>query len=160
MKTTLAAGREIETVSPDEMAQLLDASTRNWYQERARGLITADFPLWTQTVSNKVVAFPASGDPRMGPRAGMLWAVQRVAAAGLAAGDILSVFRGEAVAANYIGNIQAAAGFLHVGGHGFLLRGEQYLTITGANLSATGLITITGDAIECSELDMYKILGG
>lgn len=160
MKHTLPGGYHLETTTPAETRELLDAHTVNSLREKARGLGTADVPTWTATVAAGAVAFPGNSDNRMGPRAGLLWAVQRVSAAGLAAGDTLKVYRGTGVDQNFIGNITAAAGFLHIGGHGFLLRGEQFISITGASLTATGVITITGDAIECSELDLYKVLGG
>jgi hypothetical protein len=154
----LPAGYEVDTLTRQELGEELDSHTRNWFQEMARGVGTARFPTLNQTVASESVSFPATGDPLIGPKPGYCWAVQRVSALGLSTGDTLQIYRGAPVPSNFLGQLSAANPTFHVGSKGVILRDTETISVLGASLTATGVITLTGEALECSELDIYKLI--
>lgn len=159
-RTDLPGGYSIDAVSRDELREEIDGTVRGWYQELARGAGHARFPSLAQTPSGAAVTFPsiASNDPQIGPKPGHAWAVQRISANGLSTNDVLSVWRNTAVGQNFYGNITMPTGYATWGSRGLILHDKETITITGTGLAAIGTITITGEAIEVSELDFYKLL--
>jgi uncharacterized Zn-binding protein involved in type VI secretion len=152
----LQAGREVDVLTKDELQAGLTANTASWFQEMARGLSTARFD-GTGTVATAAVLIPPAGQRPIGPDVGFCWALQRVSADGLAAADTLVVYRNSVTPSNRLGVITAAANF-HPGSKGVILRGDERLIVTGAALAATGDVTISGEALETSEADLYKLI--
>ena len=155
-KAEMRAGGVVETLTQNELADVLTRQTTAWFQEQARGFTTARFA-GLATVATGAVTVPANDSNRFGPDSGFAWAVQRVSASGLSTNDTLSVYRDAATALNFLGYITATAS-LHPGSKGIVLRGAESLVVAGSSLGATGDIVITGEAIQVSELDLYKIL--
>lgn len=156
MKTRLGANVELDVLNQHELRAHLDAQTTSWFQERARGETTERFDA-TGTVVTGAVTIPAVGDKqKLGPQKGFLWKVERITADGLGSGDVLFVYRNSVQPRNKIGYITAASSF-PIGGKPPILRGDEKLVITGASLTATGDITINGEAAEVAEADFWKL---
>ena len=155
-KTRLKAGEHVETLNQTELVEALGQQTTTWFQEQARGFTTARFA-GVETVSGGAVTVPATDDTRFGPDSGFAWAVQRVSAQGLSTNDVLKVYRDAVAPLSFLGYITATTNFAP-GSKGVILRGGEKLVISGTSLGATGDIVVTGEGIQVSELDIYKIL--
>lgn len=155
-KTQLRAGAELDTLTRAEMAETIDAATRNWYQERARGLSPARFEGSAAVVSS-AVTLPAAGAGQFGPKVGFYWKVERITAFGLGTGDVLQVFRSTAVGTKFLGVCTATAPTMPGTGKGLILQGEETLVFSGTSLTATGYISVNGEAIEVAASDFYKL---
>ena len=152
-KTRMGAGSEVETLSQAELEQVLTQQTAAWYQEQARGFTTARFGN-TSTVATGSVQIPAVGSSDVfGPDKGFAWRIGRISADGLSANDVLKVYRNGTA---YVGSITATSNLSP--GKGLILRGAEFLVITGSALTATGDITVDGEAASAAELDLYKLL--
>lgn len=155
-KAELKAGRHIETLNQQELEDVLSKQTAAFFQEEARGYTTARF--WdNQTINTATVTVPANDDTVFGPDQGLAWSVKRVSAQGLTANDVLKVFRNDPdVPGNFLGYITATSNFSP--SKGVILRGGEKLIVTGAALTATGDITVNGEAAQAAELDIFKLL--
>lgn len=152
--TKLGAGKEVETLNQAELRAELSKATTGYFQEQARGFTSARFGPVGVTVAGGSVTVPGNDATRFGPEQGFAWAVQRVSADGLAANDVLKVYRNGTA---YLGQITAAANFAP-GSKGCILRGGDFLVIKGSSLTATGDIVVNGEAAQSAELDIYKLL--
>lgn len=152
----LKAGSRVETLNQAELEDALSKSTTAYFQEQARGFTTARFGD-VETPATGAVTVPKTDATVFGPDQGFAWAVQRVTAFGLATNDVLTVYRNDASALNVIGYITATSP-LKPGSKGCILRGGEKLVVVGASLGATGDVAVNGEALQCSELDIYKIL--
>jgi hypothetical protein len=151
-KAQLKANGHVETLNQAELEAALSKTTAAWFQELARGFTTARFGN-TSTVAAGAVQVPALGSSDVfGPDDGFAWRVGRISADGLSTNDVLKVYRNGTA---YVGSITATSNLSP--GKGLILRGGEFLVITGASLTATGDITVTGEAISASELDIYKL---
>lgn len=155
MKFKLHAGSTIDTLTQDELKAGLTQNTTSWFQERARGIYCPRFDA-TATVATATISLPGPGKNNIGPQIGYAWDVRRITADGLAAADVLIIYRNSVTPANRVGRITDAAPYS--GSKSCIMRGDERLIITGASLTATGDITINGDAIEVAETDLWKLL--
>lgn len=151
-KTRMGAGAEVETLNQHELAEVLTQQTAAWFQEQARGYTTPRFGN-SATVTGGNVMIPADDSDRFGPDQGFAWRVTRVSADGLSTNDVLKVYRNGTV---FLGTVTATSSLSP--GKGIILRGGEYLVLRGSSLTATGDITVTGEAAQSAELDIYKIL--
>jgi hypothetical protein len=151
MKWPLKAGAVADTLTQDEHKANLDQQTVSWFQERARGVSTARFDA-TGAPAGGSVTLPGPGEA-IGPDRGFAWTVQRITADGLAAGDVLTVWRGSF----RLGQVTMATN-LSFGSKGCILRGGERLTITGTGLTAPGDVSVNGEALEVPEADLYKVV--
>ncbi len=151
--TELKAGRRVETLNQQELEDVLTRQTAAFFQEEARGFTTARFGN-SATVATGAVTIPAVGSSDVfGPDKGFAWRVTRISADGLGTNDVLKVYRNGTA---YVGSLTATSNLSP--GKGLILRGGEFLTLTGAALTATGDITVNGEAASAAELDLYKIL--
>lgn len=156
-KSQLKAHSYIETLNQAELVEALTKQTTTWFQETARGFTTARFSS-SATVASNAVMVPSNDDQTFGPDQGYAWAVQRVSAQGLSTNDVLKVWRNDENSPyNFLGYITATSNFAP-GSKGVILRGGEKLIVTGASLGATGDISVNGEAVQASELDIYKLL--
>lgn len=154
---TLGAGESVDLLNRNELAEELDKQTKDWYQERARGLTTATF----NTVGNIVagsILLPLSSEPVVGPRPGFAWSVQRISCQGLAATDTVKIYKGVANDVRFIDQLTPSRLTVYPGSKGLILRAGDNLIFTGSTLSLTGFVSINGEVIEVPELDLYKVL--
>lgn len=157
MKFKLHAGSEVDVLTKEELKAGLTDNTASWFQEMARGMSTARFDATAAVDGSAALAIPANGQTTIGPDIGFAWALQRITADGLTTNDVLVVYRNSVTPANRLGIITPTQNF-HPGGKGALLRGRERVMITGTALTATGDITVNGEAIEVAESDLYKII--
>lgn len=159
MKTKMTAGAEIETLTPLEFTGHLDRFTKDWYQEKARGVTTFRFDSAATVTGAGALTVPATANPVIGPKAGFAWAVQSGRVQGLLSGDSLTIFRNSSqVPGNFVGQLTAAAPAVSFGSKGLILRGDEKLVIVGASLMATGDVTVNFEGIEVPDPDLYKLL--
>lgn len=152
-KAQLKAGSHIETLSQAELEAVLGKTTQTWFQEQARGYTTARFGN-SGTVATGAVQIPTNDTSDVfGPDKGFAWRVGRISADGLSTNDVLKVYRN---GTTYVGSITATSNLSP--GKGLILRGGEFLVITGTSLTATGDITVNGEAVSAAELDIFKIL--
>lgn len=157
MKNTIKNNGEIELLSQQELDDSLGKVVTNLQQEQARGLGTARF-VGIGTVAGGALAIPGTtGDSPMGPEQGFAWAVQRISCDGLTAGDTLKVYRNTVMAAAFLGVLTSTAS-IRPGGKGIILRADEQLVVVGTALTTTGDVVVNGEALETSELDLYKLL--
>lgn len=155
MKTKLKAGAEIDTLNQAELLDALGQTTTTWFQEEARGFTTARFSN-VATVASTNVQVPEANDDVFGPEQGFAWRVSRISVSGLSANDVLSVYREVATPMNFLCYLTATAPVFP--GKGIILRsGEKLLIANTAALTATGDIVVTGEAVQCAELDIFKL---
>lgn len=154
---TLKNNAKIEVITPAEQRAMMDQQTRDWWEEKARGVQPARF-VGYGTVSAGAVTLPGTSDNPIGPRPGFAWMVYRISVRGLATNDVLHVFRSNGVSAtdeNYIDDITAASPALLLS-KGLLLRSGEKLIITGTSLTATS-VTVNGEAQEVPDTDVNKL---
>lgn len=158
MKHVIKNGGEINLLTQEELNQSLGTVVTGMQQEQARGLSTARFE-GIGTIAGGILAIPGvTGDYPMGPDTGFAWAVQRISCDGLGTNDILKVYRNGVSGYGFIDILTAAKPSIRPGGKGVILRSGEQLVVTGAGLTATGDLVINGEALETSELDLYKLL--
>lgn len=132
----------------------LNETTKTWFQEMARGFSTARFFATGVPVGN-TITLPSPGAAQVGPSAGFAWAVQRISVQGLTSADSIQIYRNSVSPMNFIGNVTSIATF---GSKGLVLRGEERLIFSSPMLVTTTDVIINGEALEVSELDIYKVL--
>lgn len=91
-----------------------------------------------------------------GPPTGFAWAVQRITVAGLAAADIVSLYRAVAstsaqTADNLLTIVTGAAPTWHPGRTGLILQDGERITAAGSGLTASGQVTLTGEVIQLEQ---------
>ncbi len=156
-KSQLSANSVIETLNQEELSQALTKQTTTWFQEQARGFTTARFAAISTIVSQNVQV-PAHDDEVFGPDQGYVWAVQRVTVSGLISNDSLAIYRSAISPMNLLGSVSAANPSTFFGSRGVILRGGEKLILSGNTLVATGDVVVNGEAVQVSELDIYKVL--
>lgn len=155
-KQQIKAGMVLDTLTREELAHTIDDHTRNWFQEKARGVAPARFD-GAALVANSAVTLPSSNDGPWGPKAGFLWKVERITAAGLSGSDVLSVYRNVVTDRTFLGVCTVASPSMSDTGKGLILQGEETLVFSGASLSASGYVTVNGEGIEVAASDYYKL---
>ena len=155
----LKANADVDLINRDELHEVFAhhvGQVQHWFQEMARGFSTARF--YADGVpSAGAISMPSPGQETVGPNEGFAWSVQRVSAFGLGTSDVLNIFRNDTSAVNYIGSLTANNPFIP-NDKGFILRSGERLYFTGTGLTATGDLVVNGEALEVSELDLYKVL--
>lgn len=155
-KFKLNANSTVDMLTKDELRGELNTTVREFYEERARGLSIARDSS-TVTVADTGLTFPATGKT-IGPKPGFAWALQRLSVFNLASNDTLLVYRNSANPDNFLFQVTFANPTYHPGSKGCILRGPDKIIVTGASLTATGDVTINVEALECADLDLYKLI--
>lgn len=163
MKTEVRAGAVIETATPEEVQHALRTGVADYFQELARGVSPWRFQSAPVTVAGGLVTVPGHNDNACGPNNGFCVAVQTVRIRGLAAGDVVKIFRNSINGEQVDEGVMAATGTLLVireGSHGLFLNSGEELVFSGSGLTATGDVTVSVEGTECSSIDAYKVLLG
>lgn len=160
-KFKLDFGGEIELLTQGELDDTMDKLPGGIWGEYARGLKHLDLPVLTGKVAGGAITLGASdiaGQTPCGPRQGYVWRVVRVSVYGLAAGDVVQLYKGDVAASRFVTAISAADPCL-TPSHGLLLKPGSYLTVDGAGLVATS-VTVTGEVFEAPAEQIFKVIGG
>ena len=158
MKTFFKVGAALDFLSPDEFKKHLGDKLHEAFAEFATGAKPMRFSA-SGTVVNSAVTIPGAqnGQLKIGPSAGFYWRVDRVSAYGLASGDVLEVHRTTTDGSMFLGYLPASTGYLDVP-EAPILQGGEYLLLVGSSLTATGQITVNGEAAEVTSLMYWKLL--
>lgn len=157
-KTKLNANQTIDTLTQDELYETLTKQTVSFFQEMARGFTTARFDTNGVPVGDEdTVTLPPTSQRPIGPQDGFAWTVKRVSVYGLATGDIVNLYRNSADPGNFIDQLTDTSPVVKFD-KSFILRGGESLIAVGTGLTATE-VYLNGEAVETSELDLYKQLG-
>lgn len=161
MKQLLDFGSHLDVLTHHELAAELDAVSQRFFQEFGRGIKYLRFGPAPTTIANNAFKLDgSSGQNTVGPREGFLWSVTRITVWGLTSGttpDVANLYRNAPVGIpvwQFNGNTPAVT-FSKL--QMVLLPGE-YLSLTNSgSTTATGQITIAGDAIEVAAEELSKI---
>lgn len=160
-QTKIQPGYTIETLNAEELRHELrnavDHHTQATFREQARGFDHVPFD-GVATIAGGAVAFPSTSDIPIGPKTGYAWSVRRFSADGLAAADVLKIYRNTISPRHFVGQILGTTGYFAPGSKALILRAGDTLHFSGAGLTATGDITVNGEAIVVAESDLYKII--
>lgn len=156
-KTRLNANNTIDTLTQDELYETLTKQTVSFFQELSRGFTTARFESSGLVDQTDALVLPPTSQRQIGPQDGFAWTIRRISVYGLATGDVLRVYRNSANPLNFIDQLTDTSPVVKFD-KGFILRGGENLVVAGADLDATEVF-LTGEALETSELDLYKQLG-
>ncbi len=154
-------GAKFNFLDHKELTSALDTHTASWFREMARGLKHMQLPVQLGTVVSQNATIPGVGGEAVGPRPGFVWAIQRLSITGLATNDVIGIYRNTADPMNYLGQLTSTTTTVYPGDKGLLLKdGDRLVLQNIGNLAATGQLVVTGEFIECAEIDIWKIIGG
>lgn len=157
-KTRLNANSTIDTLTQDELYETLTKQTVSFFQEMARGFTTARFDTYgVPTGDDDDLLLPASSERPIGPQDGFAWTVKRVSVYGLGDGDVVNLYRNSVGPSTFIDQLTDTSPVVKFD-KSFILRGGESLIASGTGLAGTE-IHLNGEAVETSELDLYKQLG-
>lgn len=147
MKTKIQAGSEIETLTKDELTDVMTTIRKDWYNQVARGDAWPRFHS-QGTISAGVVTIGGdeATDVALGPRDGFMWAVQRIAIDGLSSTESLAFYLNHTSPAVIVH--PRIIGFQSFGQYDVVMKPGDQMVFTGTGLSSTGTVTITGQARE------------
>jgi hypothetical protein len=161
VKVKIQAGAEIDTLTKDELTQAL----RDWSVEVMRGPIPKRFSAQGTVAGNALTIDGQNGSGVLGPEAGMVWLVTRVAVTGLTnATDPTSLFVNGTQPWNLVipsvTGVTGSTGYHEFPASQVMLTGNDRLILasTGA-IAATGMITLAGQAWELPVGLLWKLLG-
>lgn len=152
----LAAGKKIDILNQKELRAALDAATRDWFNQVARGdryrRISGDALIAGGGV---VIGGATARDANLGPAEGFVWAVQRLAIGGLttetgtplvAVTEPVQLFLNDDGPASLVH--PAITGFWDFGQYSLVLYPGDTLLVKGTGLTSTGRVTVTGQVRE------------
>lgn len=138
------------------MGKIAAVVERQWQIELRlyQSIFTRVIPPKSAAVSGGAVTF-TSTEHDLGPPDGFAWAVQRLTAAGLASGDVITFYRGVPSSktvdpSNMLNTVTFAAPAWHPGRTGLMLQPGESIVAAGASLTATQ-VTITGEVIQMEQ---------
>jgi hypothetical protein len=157
VKQKIEHGAVFDFATPGEVKTHLDAFTRDFYQEKARGIGPWRFDDEQTVNGSGAVQLPATGEEPLGPNPGFAVLIPAIRGQGMTGSDVIKIYRNQATNKGFVGQLTADDPVQKFNGPGLLLKGGEYLIFTGASLSAT-VITVNGEGTECPEPDLYKLL--
>lgn len=160
-KFKLDFGAEIEVLTKSELDDSLDGLPTGIWAQYARGLKHLDLPVMSGAVAGGALRLGGSDSPDQtfcGPRQGFVWRVARISVFGLAANDVVQVYRGDVAASRFVTVLSATAPSF-TPSHGLLLKPGGRIVVDGTGLAATHL-TVTGEVIEAPGEQIFKLIGG
>lgn len=147
MKTKIQAGATLDLINKDEMRDVLQTVTKDWFNQVGRGDRYRRFSAWGDISGGAVTIGGAEQlDHTLGPAEGFVWAVQRIGIHNLDSADSLAL---------YI-NDDGPSALVHPGITTYQDFGQTQLVLypgdtlllTGSSLTDTGIVTVTGQARE------------
>lgn len=158
-KYQFKANSFFESMTQDEMQESLSTSQKNWFQEMARGLKHFRIQPSSVAISAGAATLPNPAFP-IGPRDGFIWEVTRISVVGLSGSDVAKIYINTVNDMNFVNQVSAGSPTAIFGEKSFVLHPGDTIIITGSSLSATGNLTVTGEAVEVAAIDIWKILQG
>lgn len=158
-KVKLELNAVLDLLNRDELAAEL-AKAGQWQRETAQGLRHLDLPRLKGTPSGGNLTLDGGqteGQAYCGPQQGFYWKVERVSVDGLAAGDQVKLWKG-GPNTRFVAWIAFQPGVWQPSGPALVLKADDFLSITGSGLAATGQITVTGECVSVPGPLMWKLL--
>ena len=155
----MSAGKKFETLTKAE----LDASLRAWMVEAVKGMRPIRFDAQGTGTAAAVTLGGATTltGGRLGPEPGYVWAVQRLAVRVEGVPGAYSVYVNQLDAAHLVRDVNAAAnGYARFGRDELLLGGGDTLVVQGSTAGESGLVTVSGAAVEMPVGLLWKWLAG
>jgi hypothetical protein len=166
-EVALKAGAKIDVLNRKELTDVLDATKKDWFSQVARGDRYRLFSASADIDSGDVELGGATWrDSQLGPAEGFVWAVQRIAVAGLttttgtplvATTEPVDLFLNDSGPSSLVR--PAITGYAAFGEHELVLYPGSTLLVVGTDLTSTGTVTVTGQAREVP-LPLAWRLGG
>lgn len=166
-KVKLQAGAEVDVINRSEMKDVLDAASRDWFGQVARGDRYRRFSA-QGTISAGALLIDGTNqlDAVLGPAEGFVWALQRVALYGLTIASGTPLVAVTEPVRLHLNDDQpstlvhpAVTGYQEFGEHELVMYPGDTLVVVGASLTSTGTVTVTGQAREVP-LSLAWRLGG
>lgn len=156
MKTRLQAGAELDLISRDEMKEVLQTVTKDWFNQVGRGDRYPRFSAQGTIAGGALTIGGAEAlDAPLGPAEGFVWAVQRIALHGLTTNTGTPLTTSTEPVRLHLnddgpGSLvhPAIQGYQEFGEHELVLYPGDTLLVVGTALTKTGIITLTGQARE------------
>lgn len=146
------AGIEISAAIGLQLGRIADQlQARADYNQRCQQAIrTVPIQPMVATPAGGVLLIAGAGDVA-GPMTGYNWAIQRLTVAGLAAADVVSLYRGTGAAGvqpnNLLNNVTGASPTWHPGRTGCILNDGDSVLAAGTGLTTTTPVFLTGEVI-------------
>jgi hypothetical protein len=157
MKQRIEHGAVFDFATPAEVKTHLDAFTRDFYQEKARGISPWEFQNSQPVDGSGAVRLPATSDEPLGPNPGFAVLIPAIRGQGMVDSDIVKIYRLVVDDLKFVGQLTVDDPVQKFNGPGLLLRASQFLVFSGTGLSGT-TISVNGDGTLCPEEDLYKLL--
>lgn len=146
----LKAGAKLDLLNRAELREALDTVTRDWFRQVARGDRYKRFAAsGTITDSSVAIGGAVQRDAVLGPAEGFVWAVQRIAVHGLTTDgttDPVALYINDSGPSSIVH--PNMIGYQQFGSHELVLYPGDVLLVVGQSLTATGNVTVTGQARE------------
>ena len=159
----LAAGAKLDVLNRHELKTVLEAARRDWFSQVSRGdryrrfsavgTVAAD-----GVAGSLVIGGAEAADAGLGPAEGFVWDVRRLAVFGLGANDTVKLFVNDDGPSS--GVHPSVSGFLPFDQAQLVMYPGDVLLVKGTGLTATGNITVTGQARELPMPLAYRLGGG
>ena len=163
----LQAGTKIDILNRKELKEVIDAASRDWFTQVARGDRYRRFSASSAIAAGAVrIGGATARDSVLGPAEGFVWAVQRIGVQGLttvtgtpaaATTEPLALFLNDDGPASLVH--PAVTGYLDLGQYSLVMYPGDTLLLTGTSLTSTGTVTVTGQVREVP-LPLAWRLGG
>jgi|SRR5271170_6854759 len=162
----LRVGGHIDVLDKNELDDVIDKQTRMLLDE-AKGVSHIDFYA-TGTVVGAAVTIPSPNPasigqlqiPDLGPEDGYVWSLQRLTIDGLGTGDSVVIYKNFVSGPNHLFTLRVAQEWIFPGSHAGILKGGDVIIAVGSGLTATGQLTLSGEALEAPAVKIYKLIGG
>lgn len=164
MRTALELGAQLDMVSPEELEAAFAQHAQTYFQQLARGVKYLRFGPFPVTIAAGAFSFDGSGADQnlaAGPREGFVWTIRRLLVSGLGTGGTPDVI-------NFYRNKASGIPFWQLNGNSFgqtfgkcemlLLGGETLCFANSGSITATGQVTVSGDAIEVAAEEIWKLV--
>ena len=158
-KFTMSAGKEFETLSKAE----LDASLKEWMIDVVKGIRPVNISSQGNAVATAVTLGGATSltGGTLGPEAGYWWAVSRLAVRIDSVPAAFSLYRNATNPGDLIRDVPGEAnGYAAFGPYELMIAGGDTLLIQANSLTETGLLTVSGQAVEIPNQLVWKWMCG
>lgn len=145
-KFKITAGAEVDLITQSEMKAELKAFGQEWMYEVARGDRYRRFYAKGTIAGSAVSVGGPSRKEIMGPGDNFVWAVKRLAISPLGENDYLSLYLNDANPASLVH--PRITSYVSFDACQLVLYPNDSLLLVGSSLSATGTVTVTGQARE------------
>lgn len=156
MKVKIAAGAEIDTVSPDELKSVLQAERAAWWGEAKRGDRFRRLLLQATVDAAGAIEFGTDPGEASGPSDGYVWSVKRLNHS--AVEDALDLFVNDPAPGSLVGRFPTTRYWPFAQGELVLYPGDT-LVATGASWTAGEIHTVTGAVRELPIALAWRIGG-